>query len=109
METGFPKRSCSTKMLALFDDAEIAACRGIVIAGNAVAVLRDNRPAPLQPFLVALGGARSFRVVFGLRHSPDIRIAGGAYSQHATRCTRRSDAAADIERVGISQRHERQR
>ena len=64
-------------MLALFDDAEGAACRGIVIAGNAVAVLRDDRPAPLQPFLVALGGARLFRVVFRLRHCPDIRIAGG--------------------------------
>src|SRR5580704_18647253 len=109
METGFPKRSCSTKMLPLLDDAEGAACRRIVIAGNAIAVLRDDRSAALQPLLVALGGARLIGLVSRLRHGPDIRIAGGPYAQHTTHCARRPDATADIERVGVSQRHERQR
>src|SRR5580704_3021883 len=101
MGTGFPKRSCSTKMLALLDDAEGAACRGIVIAGNAVTVLRHDRPAALQPLLVALGGACFIGLVFRLRHCPDIRIAGGSLAQHTTHCARRSDATADIKLVGV--------
>ena len=37
----------------LFDDAEFAARRGILVTRHAVAILRDGRPAALLPFAIA--------------------------------------------------------
>src|SRR5579863_3447359 len=96
-----PTKSKNRVTVALLDDAELAAGRRILISRHAVAILRDGRLAALFPLAIAFGRMGPLGLVGGLRHGPDIRVAGLAPAHDAVKRASTADAAADCQAVGM--------